>query len=223
MSYVYINKVKYFQVFAPRNGGRADGTDQDDVITGFTGHDLIYAGAGNDRITTNQGNDTVFAGSGNDIILSGVGDDYIYGEAGNDQLIAGSGNDFLFGGAGADTLSGDLGNDYMSGGAGNDQLSDGWDPNGIDTFNFNFTVTDNVVRSGDGHDTILHFFTTDRIEFKGITQDQFNDQVIVQQKHSNNDTVLDTVFTLESDPSWSLTVLGLVGVQVDHAAAVFFA
>lgn len=223
MSYAYINKVKYFKVFAPRNGGRVDGTDQDDVITGFTGHDLIYAGAGNDRITTNQGNDTIYAGAGNDIILSGIGNDVIYGGEGNDQLIAGSGDDFLFGGDGDDTLSGDLGNDYMSGGAGNDLLSDGWDPKGVDTFNFNFTNNNGIVNSGDGHDTILHFFATDRLEFKGMTQEQFNDQVIVQRKFANNDTVLDTVFTLESDPSWSLTVLGLAGVQVDHAAAVFFA
>lgn len=223
MSYVFINKVKYLQVFSHRNGGRADGTENNDVITGFMGHDLIYAGGGHDRITTNQGNDTVFAGSGNDIIMTGLGDDLVYGDLGADVLVAGSGNDTLFGGDGDDTISGDLGNDYISGGAGNDQLSDGWDSKGIDTFNFNFVVSNGVVTSGDGHDKILHFFATDRIEFKGMTQELFNEQVVVTQTFVDNDRVLDTVFTLESDPSWSLTVLGIAGVQVDPSTSVFFA
>lgn len=224
MAYAYVNKVKYLKLFGSRDGGRVDGTDENSLIYGFRGDDLIYAGRGNDRITTNQGNDTIFAGAGNDIVISGVGNDYLDGGEGTDTLMAGSGNDTLFGGAGNDILNGGRGNDYISGGAGDDIMSDGWDRAGVDIFNFNFAADENgVVTSGDGHDKIIHFFESDRIEFKGMTQEQFDQQVVVTQSFVNNDRVLDTVFTLQNDPSWSLTITGLSGVAVDHAASVFFA
>lgn len=63
------------------------GTEGNDVVYTFTGHDSIMAGGGNDR---------VYAGAGRDLLVLGTGDDIAY---------PGEGEDLVQGGEGADTLS----------------------------------------------------------------------------------------------------------------------
>ena len=109
------------------------------VLTGGTGSDWYYVGAGDTIVElSNQGTDTasitvdytlpnnvenlVFnalvgtpsRGTGNTLNNS------LTGGAGNDRLEGLGGNDTLTGGAGNDTLDGGGGNDSMAGGAGND-------------------------------------------------------------------------------------------------------
>jgi Ca2+-binding RTX toxin-like protein len=84
----------------------------------FTGHILVYGGAGNDTITIDNsitraayvfgeaGNDTVTAGGGNDVVLGGDGNDKLLGRDGRDILIGDAGKDALTGGNGDDLLVG---------------------------------------------------------------------------------------------------------------------
>ena len=107
------------------DGDRVDNNDATGV-QGTTGNaDLIYAGAGNDRVTAGAGNDIVYGGSGNDSILGGDGNDTLNGDVGQDSLYGGNNNDSLFGGDGNDLLDGGAGNDGLYGGAGTDSLSGG--------------------------------------------------------------------------------------------------
>ncbi|BAJ00917.1 calcium-binding protein [Shewanella violacea] len=103
------------------------GTDANDSLTGYTGTDTMYGGAGNDTLSSVDG------------------DDKLYGEAGDDKLTAGNGVDQLFGGEGNDTLDGGYGDDLLSGGAGNDTLNAG---GGSDIYQFG---------SGSGQDIINNY------------------------------------------------------------------
>ena len=85
-------------------------------ISGGTGHDALYGGAGNDQL---------FGDEGLDLMSGGAGDDALYGGADFDLIRAGSGNDYLDGGTGIDALGGDTGNDILYGGDGDDQLFGG--------------------------------------------------------------------------------------------------
>ncbi|MEL7359062.1 MAG: glycerophosphodiester phosphodiesterase family protein [Cyanobacteria bacterium J06560_6] len=71
-----------------------------DAQVGVGGDDIIYGGAGNDRIGGKGGNDTLYGGADDDQIWGDDGDDLIYGGLGNDTL---TGDDFS-GGRGADTF-----------------------------------------------------------------------------------------------------------------------
>lgn len=86
--------------------GLAVGQAGDDSIGGVPQADnLLYGGAGNDRLT-------------------GAGPrDFLYGQAGDDTLIAGPGQDFLFGGAGNDLLVATGAYDMLTGGPGGDRFS----------------------------------------------------------------------------------------------------
>lgn len=96
-------------------GGLGDnvilGGDGDDVLRGDLssrsaqtgqagGDDLIYGGAGNDRIGGKSGNDRLFGGAGDDQIWGDDGDDLLRGGVGNDTL---TGDNFS-GGRGTDTF-----------------------------------------------------------------------------------------------------------------------
>lgn len=79
------------------------------------GHDLAYAGAGEDILGGGSGNDSLYGGDDTDIISGGSGNDSLYGEGGNDLLIAEDAASVpgyvysanaLFGGDGDDTLWG---------------------------------------------------------------------------------------------------------------------
>jgi VCBS repeat-containing protein len=90
--------------------GNPNGTT---VADGSGGNDLLYGGAGDDRINGNGGNDVIYAGSGNDNANGNSDNDRLYGGSGNDNLIGSTGNDTLVGGYGADTLTGSNGADVF--------------------------------------------------------------------------------------------------------------
>ena len=89
------------------DGGRCEGTGQDDQITGSEVRDIIIAKAGNDNpVAPGVGNDEVCLGSGDDFVpeFSGAGDDVIQGGRGGDIIGAGAGKDEVHGGRGGDSL-----------------------------------------------------------------------------------------------------------------------
>ena len=126
--------------------------DAGETLSGYTGRDVMYGGAGNDVLSSYEGNDA------------------LYGGAGNDTLNGGSGNNRLEGGAGDDTLkvvnsNGSGTQNVFVGGAGNDTLMGGW---ASDRYDFNL---------GDGQDTIIEtsYYTgaVDELAFgAGIEDDQ---------------------------------------------------
>ena len=100
------------------DGGRCEGTNRNDEITGSDLRDRIFALGGFDE---------VFAGAGEDDLNGGSSADNLDGQADNDTYIGGGGNDFLtevyYGsGTGDDEMNGGGGVDYMEGGLGNDIL-----------------------------------------------------------------------------------------------------
>lgn len=139
----------------------------DDVIAGDVltagsvrlvgGNDVVYGGAGNDRIwgelgtpiTGNHvvtgGNDQLYGEDGNDQINGQTGADKLFGASDLDLLDGGAGNDLLDGGSGDDQLFGRNGQDRLRGGIGNDQLTGGTQG---DTFEMLGTF---------GHDQVLDF------------------------------------------------------------------
>ncbi|MGH3116430.1 MAG: calcium-binding protein [Gaiellales bacterium] len=89
------------------------GTDRPDRIIGGHDRDVIFPGAGDDRvwgrggddrIDTAYGRDFVDAGADNDIVFTHGNDDRIYGGFGTDHLHPGNGEDFVDGGFGGDTI-----------------------------------------------------------------------------------------------------------------------
>ena len=82
------------------------GSEDDDVLTGTTLADLIFAKGGDDIISGSKGNDCILGGEGNDIIFGNDGNDNISGQDGNDIIKGHSGEDFVFGGLGFDVIDG---------------------------------------------------------------------------------------------------------------------
>ncbi|NES81859.1 MAG: calcium-binding protein [Moorea sp. SIO2B7] len=82
------------------------GSDEDDILIGSPGNDII-SGLRDD--------DDLFGKAGNDLLKGDRGDDNLYGEAGDDTLEGNRGDDFLFGGTGNDNLKGDRGDDILWG------------------------------------------------------------------------------------------------------------
>ncbi|AFM26137.1 calcium-binding protein [Desulfomonile tiedjei] len=125
------------------------GTDDGEVINGFSIADVMEGFGGYDSLYGRGGDDTLDGGSGTD---------WLYGEEGNDTLLGGSDNDTLVGGVGDDTLEGGAGNDTLLGGNSGDwwQLSDA---NGNDTYLFGIGSGQDTVfdhdRSAGNLDTIL--------------------------------------------------------------------
>jgi Ca2+-binding RTX toxin-like protein len=91
------------------DGGRGEGTGQDDQITGSEGPDVILARAGDDTVEGGGGDDTFSGGRGGDIIGAGAGKDEVRGGRGSDRLFtAGDGEaDTLNCGAGFDEFDAD--------------------------------------------------------------------------------------------------------------------
>jgi RTX calcium-binding nonapeptide repeat (4 copies)/WD40-like Beta Propeller Repeat len=90
-----------------------EGSDRADRIIGRQDRDVIFPGAGDDRvwgrggddrIDTAFGRDFVDAGTGNDIVVAHGNDDRLFGRAGFDVLYAGNGEDVVDGGAGRDSI-----------------------------------------------------------------------------------------------------------------------
>jgi len=93
---------------------------------------LLDGGPGNDVLTTGDGHSVIRGGEGNDRLYGGDGDDELYGDAGDDVLSGGFGNDRLEGGDGHDELDGSLGDDELFGGADDDLLVGGPDDDMLD-------------------------------------------------------------------------------------------
>ena len=132
----------------------------DDIINTGSGQgaDIVYGGAGNDRLfgedaeewlNGDDGNDHItvtgylgraFGGLGDDLIIGSALPELLYGGVGNDiigslgqgEAYGGAGNDRLYGGIGFETIYGDEGNDvlYTDGGGGEAYGGNG---NGNDT------------------------------------------------------------------------------------------
>ncbi len=76
----------------------------DDRITGGSGNDKLYGGSGNDTIFGHGGNDSIYGGKGNDVISGGDGDNLLRGDSDDDLFYADAGNDTIIGGTGFDTV-----------------------------------------------------------------------------------------------------------------------
>lgn len=112
-----------------RGGDGADtlnGASGDDFIFGGDSEadlrDVVYGGAGHDKIDGGYGNDLIYGGDGNDTIEGGFGVDDLIGQAGNDALSGAAWSDAIFGGDGADFLNGGFGYDRLNGGNGADRF-----------------------------------------------------------------------------------------------------
>ncbi|MBE7382415.1 MAG: 5'-nucleotidase C-terminal domain-containing protein [Leptolyngbya sp. SIO1E4] len=94
-----------------------DGGDGDDLVAGDLGNDVIRGGNGNDllRGDRNDRNAQVGEAGGDDIIFGGAGNDRIGGKSGDDQLFGEAGDDTIWGDDGDDLLRGGLGNDTLTG------------------------------------------------------------------------------------------------------------
>ncbi|MFC4296412.1 VCBS domain-containing protein, partial [Novosphingobium tardum] len=103
------------------------GTSGADVIDMKGGADSIYGWGGTDTLTGGQGNDTVYGGTGNDTLIGGSGMDNLYGGSGNDTITGDQDADLIIGGYGADFLTGNQGADifkFLSSFDTNDTISD---------------------------------------------------------------------------------------------------
>ena len=88
-------------LIAPLNPGRVpdggsilDGRSGNDTVTGSTKFDILYGGAGRDRVAGRGGSDAVSGGLGRDLLLGGQGRDRIRARDGQrDRIRCGSGRD----------------------------------------------------------------------------------------------------------------------------------
>lgn len=94
------------------------GTNRRDVLAGLAGNDVIKGFGGNDVLrgdgdsrspqsNSAGGDDIIFGGAGRDRIGGKGGNDILYGESGNDTIYGDGGDDIIRGGKGKDTLFGD--------------------------------------------------------------------------------------------------------------------
>ncbi|MGL5135275.1 MAG: calcium-binding protein, partial [Planktothrix sp.] len=83
------------------------GGQNNDVLDGRIGDDLLFGNLDSDDLTGDEGNDTLFGGQGTDILRGNDGDDWLYGDKDNDTLIGGSGRDrfILANNSGSDTIN----------------------------------------------------------------------------------------------------------------------
>ncbi|WP_306807503.1 calcium-binding protein, partial [Snodgrassella communis] len=95
---ISINEIKNNYTFT------ITGDDDDNVIVGWYGKDILNGGAGNDTLSGGDGDDILNGDDGDDILNGGNGNDILNGGAGNDTLNGGDGYDILTGGTGNDTL-----------------------------------------------------------------------------------------------------------------------
>ncbi|WP_281286431.1 calcium-binding protein [Pleionea sediminis] len=133
-------------------------SNDDDTIKGFADQELIVDG-----------------GKGNDVLTGQNLADTLIGGQGNDTLQGNSGDDVLEGGQGNDTLRGDYGNDVyrFSAGFGRDTINNYDRDSSIDTIVFDNTInsTDIKLEINDGYDLVIrHNSTGDTI----VVTDHFN-------------------------------------------------
>lgn len=70
--------------------------DQDNVLDGSVGNDLIQGMGGNDSIQGNDGHDRLEGGIGEDVLFGNLGNDSVLGGTGSDRVAGQEGNDRLF-------------------------------------------------------------------------------------------------------------------------------
>ncbi len=138
------------------DAGRDGIPDEDGDPNPDDDRDLVFGGAGNDRITTGDDDDTIFGGAGDDTIDGGIDEDLIDGGEGADRLEGGQGEDTLIGGAGDDLLLGGGDADDLDGGEGDDTVRGG--------------AGDDAIDGGEGRDTLSGGAGRDRI-FGGAGDD----------------------------------------------------
>jgi Ca2+-binding RTX toxin-like protein len=141
------------------------GSEDSDSITVKSGSDIVFSGAGFDRIysafTFRLASDAealdltgsaAIDGHGNALNNALTGNDAantLYGNAGNDRFYARGGDDAIYGGEGNDLIYGQGGNDRLFGGSGDDVMRG---HSGADTFVLSSgadEIEDLVVRHGD--------------------------------------------------------------------------
>lgn len=139
------------------------GSAHSDILTGSSGVNGVWSGAGNDRVYGLDGDDLLAGEAGDDTVFGGAGNDKADGGLGNDGLFGDAGNDALFGGGGNDVIFGDAGNDQMLGGAGDDFIVLGLGDDGVA-----LGAGRGLVRFdyGNGKDTVFDFKSgEDRLDF----------------------------------------------------------
>ncbi len=112
--------------------------------------DIVFGGAGDDRIITGDDDDIIYGGSGNDAISAGFDDDRVLGESGDDLIEGGEGNDYIEGGAGSDVIYGGLESLFA------DLVS--FPDDAPDAYGFQDLVPENngdTIFGGDGDDSIF--------------------------------------------------------------------
>jgi Ca2+-binding RTX toxin-like protein len=147
----------------------------------LSGINIIYAGAGNDKIRGGANNDILRGQAGNDHLKGQNGDDVLLGEAGDDVIYGGNSSnaisnpdradgafqlrsyDYLIGGSGDDTLYGESGVDILLGGIGND-LVDGGD--GLD-----------ILLGGKGNDTLRGGASANTVIRQYLNGEEGNDEI----------------------------------------------
>jgi Ca2+-binding RTX toxin-like protein len=85
------------------------------VCKGDSGDNLIIGSEGNDDINPFGGHDTVYANGGDDNVRHSYGDDIIWGGTGADTVRGGFGNDTIYGNKPATTLTGAQSDDIDDG------------------------------------------------------------------------------------------------------------
>jgi Ca2+-binding RTX toxin-like protein len=121
--------------------------DGNDGLIGSEDQDLLDGFTGDDRIEGRGGDDYLFGGGGADELFGGDGRDVLVGDSGDDRLNGEAGGDFFLGGAGDDIISGGDGADHVWGGSGANRLSGG---HGLDHLRFDDLASSVVVSLADG-------------------------------------------------------------------------
>ncbi|MEL7072103.1 MAG: 5'/3'-nucleotidase SurE [Cyanobacteria bacterium J06581_3] len=98
-------------------GSKLAGLDGDDLLAGELGDDVILGGDGDDVLRGDRNSRSAQTGEpgGDDIIFGGAGRDRIGGKSGNDTLYGGADDDLIWGDDGDDIIYGGLGNDTLTG------------------------------------------------------------------------------------------------------------
>lgn len=152
------NRFDQFGNPLPEDDDMLFGGAGNDILDGSAGHDTLDGGTGADKLSGGSGNDTLYGGEGNDTLSGGGHDDVLHGGDGNDDLHGGSGDNTLLGGAGDDELVTGGGADHLDGGDGNDTLSGGNANDLLIGGNGNDTLKggshDDTLEGGDGKDTL---------------------------------------------------------------------
>ena len=167
--------------------------DEDTVLNGGLGNDLLYGASGNDTLIGGDGNDRIYGRAGNDTLIGGDGNDSINGDDGNDTLIGGDGNDSINGGAGNDVLTGGTGNDYLEGGAGSD----------IYIFGSNFGHDEiNNNDASDNREDIIRF--TDNISQSDLIFRRTGSNLVIRTRQGDNSITVRNYFRIKAKENYQV-------------------